>query len=165
MLVLSIPFYCISERGVSWCIRSLSISTVNSACQHYLMTWFLHGHKWAAFCLTLYKIRKGVLTFCLYCIHMEISHACIWNNTPVLPLSSSIRARMMPDLANMAAQASSMETVPIIITTSRMRSSSAEPDTHKHTCYHTIQYIHPNGEQVMQDINSRIQQNDYIGIS
>lgn len=37
----------------------------------------------------------------------------------------------MPDLANMAAQASSMETVPIIITTSRMRSSSAEPETHE----------------------------------
>lgn len=35
----------------------------------------------------------------------------------------------MPDLANMAAQASSMETVPIIITTSRIRSSSAEPET------------------------------------
>lgn len=48
----------------------------------------------------------------------------------VLPFSSSMSAGMMPDLANMAAQASSMETVPIIITTSRMRSSSAVPITH-----------------------------------
>lgn len=43
------------------------------------------------------------------------------------PLSSSMRAGMMPDLANMAAHDSSMDTVPIMITTSRMRSSSAEP--------------------------------------
>ena len=35
---------------------------------------------------------------------------------------------MMTDMANMAAQESSMETVPIMITTSRMRSSSAEPE-------------------------------------
>lgn len=35
---------------------------------------------------------------------------------------------MMPDLASMAAQESSMETVPIMITTSRIRSSSAEPE-------------------------------------
>ena len=34
---------------------------------------------------------------------------------------------MMPDLASMAAQESSMETVPIMITTSRIKSSSAEP--------------------------------------
>lgn len=48
-----------------------------------------------------------------------------------LPLRSSIRAGMMPDLANMAAQESSMDTVPISITTSRIRSSSAEPKTHR----------------------------------
>lgn len=34
---------------------------------------------------------------------------------------------MIPDLANMAAQESSMDTVPISITTSRIRSSSEEP--------------------------------------
>lgn len=33
----------------------------------------------------------------------------------------------MPDLAIMAAQEPSMDTVPIMITTSRIRSSSAEP--------------------------------------
>lgn len=38
-----------------------------------------------------------------------------------------MRAGMMPDLANMAAQESSTETVPIRMTTSRIRSSSAEP--------------------------------------
>lgn len=48
-----------------------------------------------------------------------------------LPLSSSISAGMMPDLANMAAQESSIETVPIIITTSSTRSSSAEPEGHR----------------------------------
>lgn len=46
----------------------------------------------------------------------------------VLPFSSSMRAGMMPDFANMTAQASSMDTVPIIMTTSRMRSSSAESE-------------------------------------
>lgn len=34
---------------------------------------------------------------------------------------------MIPDLASKAAQESSMETVPIMITTSKTRSSSAEP--------------------------------------
>lgn len=34
---------------------------------------------------------------------------------------------MIPDLASRAAQESSIETVPIIITTSKTRSSSAEP--------------------------------------
>lgn len=34
---------------------------------------------------------------------------------------------MIPDLASKAAQESSIETVPIIITTSKTRSSSAEP--------------------------------------
>lgn len=34
---------------------------------------------------------------------------------------------MIPDLARRAAQESSMDTVPIIITTSKTRSSSAEP--------------------------------------
>lgn len=36
-------------------------------------------------------------------------------------------AGMIPDLASKAAQESSIETVPIIITTSKTRSSSAEP--------------------------------------
>jgi len=36
-------------------------------------------------------------------------------------------AGMIPDLASRAAQESSIETVPIIITTSKTRSSSAEP--------------------------------------
>lgn len=36
----------------------------------------------------------------------------------------------MPDFANIVAQALSIETVPIIITTSSMRSSSAEPEIH-----------------------------------
>lgn len=45
----------------------------------------------------------------------------------MLPLSSSMSAAMMPVFANMAAQAESMETVPIMITTSRIRSSSAVP--------------------------------------
>lgn len=64
------------------------------------------------------------------CVNIYQNHRCVY--VCELPLSSSIRAGMMPDLANMAAQASSMETVPIIITTSRMRSSSAEPETHTH---------------------------------
>lgn len=51
----------------------------------------------------------------------------LWWYECFLPFSSSIRAGMMPDLANITAQESSMETVPIMITTSRMRSSSAEP--------------------------------------
>ena len=44
-----------------------------------------------------------------------------------VPLRSSMSAGMIPDLASRAAQESSMETVPIIITTSKTRSSSAEP--------------------------------------
>lgn len=36
----------------------------------------------------------------------------------------------MPDFANIVAQVLSIETVPIIITTSSMRSSSAEPEIH-----------------------------------
>lgn len=52
-----------------------------------------------------------------------------------LPLSSSMSAGMMPDLASMAAQESSTDTVPIMITTSRMRSSSAEPDIRESTSW------------------------------
>lgn len=40
-------------------------------------------------------------------------------------------AGMIPDLASRAAQESSIETVPIIITTSKTRSSSAEPGRQK----------------------------------
>lgn len=42
-----------------------------------------------------------------------------------------MRAGMIPDLASRAAQESSIETVPIIITTSKTRSSSAEPGRQK----------------------------------
>lgn len=44
-----------------------------------------------------------------------------------IPFRSSMSAGMIPDLASRAAQESSIETVPIIITTSKTRSSSAEP--------------------------------------
>lgn len=45
-----------------------------------------------------------------------------------LPFSSSMSAGIIPDLASNAAQESSMDTVPIIITTSKTRSSSAAPN-------------------------------------
>lgn len=48
-----------------------------------------------------------------------------------IPFRSSMSAGMIPDLASRAAQESSIETVPIIITTSKTRSSSAEPGRQK----------------------------------
>lgn len=57
------------------------------------------------------------------------------------PLSSSIRAGMIPDLASMAAHESSMDTVPIMITTSRIRSSSAEPDSREEKLFEERQQI------------------------
>lgn len=44
----------------------------------------------------------------------------------------------MPDLASMAAHESSMDTVPIIITTSSMRSSSAEPGVREQTVGNSV---------------------------
>lgn len=47
----------------------------------------------------------------------------------------------MPDLASRAAQESSIETVPIIITTSKTRSSSAEPGKSEGKKYYLCEII------------------------
>lgn len=50
-------------------------------------------------------------------------------------------AGMIPDLASRAAQESSIETVPIIITTSKTRSSSAEPGKSEGRSYYLLEIL------------------------
>lgn len=85
---------------------------------------------WYSIISMIQHSHKGMITLLQVLLRRDNSVSAF---AAVLPLSNSMRAGMMPDLASMAAQASSMETVPIIITTSRMRSSSAEPGTHTHS--------------------------------